>query len=69
MDLEQALAELSTAHSVALRLHAAGAEDQLIAAALAIPLEGVRTLLEVAEAKLAVLLLGDEIAGVHHEVS
>ena len=56
MDREQALVELSTAHAVALRLRSAGAGDQLIAAALDIPLEAVRALLEVADAKLAVLL-------------
>ncbi len=55
VDRERALAELSIAHAVALRLREAGAGERVIAAALAVPVEGVRTLIEVAEAKLAAL--------------
>ena len=55
MDRDRALAELSIAHAVALRLRDTGAGEQLIAAALAVPVEGVRTLIDVAEAKLAAL--------------
>jgi hypothetical protein len=43
---------LPLALAVALRLHEEGAEDALIASALAIEPEGVRPLLEVARAKL-----------------
>lgn len=59
------LAELPTAHAVALRLREAGAGEATIAAALGIPLEGVRALLEVAEAKLASIRAGHP----HGEVS
>jgi hypothetical protein len=45
-------AELPLELAVALRLRDAGASDELIAAALAIELEGVGPLLAVAEAKL-----------------
>ena len=47
------LAELPTAHAVALRLREAGAGEATIGVALGIPMEGVRALLEVADAKLA----------------
>lgn len=55
MDQERALAELTADHAVALRLRDAGAGPKLIAVALGIPVEGVDTLLEVAEAKLAAI--------------
>jgi hypothetical protein len=47
-----ALAELPQALAVALRLHRAGVDDEVIATALAIEPQGVPSLLEVAEAKL-----------------
>lgn len=52
---ERAIAELPIAHAVALRLRDAGAGEQLTATALAIPRESVRTLLDVADAKLAAI--------------
>lgn len=55
MDTEATFSELSTAHAVALRLRDHGARDEQIAVALGIPLEGVPTLLQVADAKLAAL--------------
>lgn len=59
MDRDRALAELSIAHAVALRLRDSGAGEQVIAAALAVPVESVRTLIEVAEAKLSALCRED----------
>ncbi len=56
MDCEWALAELPTAHAVALRMRDADARDEEIATALAIPPDGVALLLELAEAKLAAVL-------------
>jgi hypothetical protein len=54
MDREGALPRLSLAHAVALRLHAADADDQTIAIALGIDAAGVPALIRVAEAKLRV---------------
>lgn len=56
MDREVALGELSTPHAVALRMRHAEARDEDIATALGIPPDGVATLVEVAEAKLAAVL-------------
>jgi hypothetical protein len=53
VDRDRALGELPLAHAVALRLQAAGADEQTIAAALGIDPAGVPALLAVAEAKLA----------------
>lgn len=58
MDRRAALAELSHAHAVALRLRAAGAEDGVIAVALGIAEEAVEPLVDLAEAKLRRLLRG-----------
>jgi hypothetical protein len=51
MKHEQALRHLPLAHAVALRMHEAGADEALIAAALGIEPEAVGPLLEVARAK------------------
>jgi hypothetical protein len=51
MDREEQLRRLPLAYAVALRLHAAGADDPLIATALGIETEGVGPLLELARAK------------------
>lgn len=59
VDRDRALGELPVAHAVALRLRAAGAGEQTIAAALGIDPAGVAVLLEVAEAKLAAELARD----------
>jgi DNA-directed RNA polymerase specialized sigma24 family protein len=59
VDRERALAELPVAYAVALRLRAAGADDQTIAAALGIDPAGVPALLEVAEAKLSAEMARD----------
>ena len=59
MDRDRALAELPVAHAVALRLAAAGADEQAIAAALGIDVAGVPALLKVAEAKLSAELARD----------
>jgi hypothetical protein len=59
VDRDRALAELTVAHAVALRLRAAGADDEAIAAALGIDVAGVPALLEVAEAKLRAELARD----------
>jgi len=59
MDRDRALAELPLAYAVALRLRAAGADDQDIATALGIDPAGVPALLEVAEAKLSAELARD----------
>ena len=55
MDRETALSELTEAHAIALRLHERGVEDDAIALAVGIEPEGVRSLLDVAERKLAAL--------------
>ncbi|HEX3622107.1 MAG TPA: hypothetical protein VHT97_07315 [Acidimicrobiales bacterium] len=60
MDRERALLQLATAHAVALRLHAAGAEDEAVAQALGIPVTSVAAILRIAEAKLALLLDRDD---------
>ena len=59
VDRDRALAELPFAHAVALRLQAAGADQQTIADALGIDPAGVPTLLQVARAKLAAELARD----------
>jgi DNA-directed RNA polymerase specialized sigma24 family protein len=59
MDRDRALAELPVAYAVALRLRAAGADNQAIADALGIDPAGVPALLEVAEAKLSAELARD----------
>jgi len=56
VNCERALAELSTAHAVALRMRHADARDEEIATALGIPADGVTVLLELARAKLAAVL-------------
>jgi len=56
VNCERALAELSTAHAVALRMRHADARDEEIATALGIPPDGVTVLLELAQAKLAAVL-------------
>jgi hypothetical protein len=53
MDRAELLVHLPLAHAVALRLHAAGADDAEIAAALGIDRECVGPLLEIARAKAA----------------
>jgi len=63
MDRETALVQLATAHAVALRLHAAGAEDNAVAQALDIPVTSVAAILRIAEAKLAALLDQDDHGG------
>jgi DNA-directed RNA polymerase specialized sigma24 family protein len=63
MDRENALLQLATAHAVALRLHAAGAEHEAVAQALGIPVASVPALLRIAEAKLAALLEEDDTDG------
>lgn len=60
MDREAALLQLATAHAVALRLQAAGAEDEAVAQALGIPVTSVAAILRIAEAKLAALLDRDD---------
>lgn len=50
---ERVLGDLPEALAVALRLRRAGVADSVVATALGIPVEGVRALIEVAEAKLA----------------
>lgn len=52
MDRSAQIRQLPLALAVVLRLHEAGAEEQLIAAALAIGPDGVPLLLELARAKL-----------------
>jgi hypothetical protein len=52
MDRTEQLRRLPLALAVALRLHEAGADETLIAAALAIEPEGVGPLLQLARAKL-----------------
>jgi hypothetical protein len=52
MEHEQELRRLPLAHAVALRMHEAGADEALIAAALAIEPEAVTPLLDLAHAKL-----------------
>jgi hypothetical protein len=46
------LRRLPLAHAVAVRLHEQGADDELIAAALDIEVEGVEPLMAIAHAKL-----------------
>lgn len=58
---DDALAELPTAHAVALRLADGGADLNTIATALGVPVEAVKGLLDVAEEKLASILGDDHI--------
>lgn len=51
----EAVDRLPTPYAVALRLHDAGAPNDLIATALGIDLRSVRPLLDLAEAKLAAM--------------
>lgn len=53
MDRERLIDQLPESLGVALRLRDAGQDDDVIAAALGVPVEGVPQLLTVAEAKLA----------------
>ena len=53
MNREDLRSHLPLAHAVALRMHDAGADEAMIAAALAIDLECVGPLLAVARAKAA----------------
>jgi DNA-directed RNA polymerase specialized sigma24 family protein len=55
----EAIRRLPRAHSVALRLAELGADDQLIADAVGIEIEGVDALVSVARAKLDALV-GDK---------
>jgi hypothetical protein len=55
MDRTDAISELPTSYAVAIRLRDEGADDGTIAAALAIDPGDVPSVLELAEAKLAVL--------------
>jgi hypothetical protein len=57
MDREAAMQELATAHAVALRMHDAGASDEAIAQALAIPRTSVPCAIRIAGEKLDALLL------------
>ena len=63
LDREFALGELSTAHAVALRLRDAGAGNEEIAIALGVPVEGIGTLLEVAQLKLSAIWRTEPEAG------
>ncbi len=56
VDCEWALAELSTAYAVALRMRHADARDEDIATALGIPPDGVAVLLDLAQSKLSAVL-------------
>lgn len=51
-DWQERVAQLPLGHAVALRLHAAGQDDEVIATALGVPVESVTTLLEIARVKL-----------------
>ena len=62
LDREDALGELSTAHAVALRLRDSGADNEEIATALGVPVEGIGTLLEVAQLKLSAIWPGEAAA-------
>jgi hypothetical protein len=53
VDRDALIDRLSEAHAVALRLSDAGQGDEVVAAALGVPVESVPQLLAVAEAKLA----------------
>ncbi len=52
-DDDELVATLPTVYSVALRLRAAGVQEQQIAAGLGIDLTALPTLFDIAEAKLA----------------
>lgn len=51
-DWQERVAQLPLGHAAALRLHAAGLGDEVIATALGVPVESVATLLEIARVKL-----------------
>lgn len=51
-DWQDRAAQLPMGHAVAIRLHAAGHGDDVIATALGLPIESVPTLLEIARVKL-----------------
>lgn len=71
MRRDDALAELPTAHAVALRLVDAGADAATIATALAVPVESVAGLVELAQAKLAAILdsaASDEVVDLRTEL-
>lgn len=57
MEREAAIAELPTAHAVAIRMRDGGADDAAVAAALGIDTEEVPPLVTIAEAKLEALLV------------
>ncbi len=59
-DWQDRVARLPLGHAVALRLHAAGHGDDVIATALGLPVESVPTLLEVAHVKLEHATLAGE---------
>ena len=59
MEREAAIAELPTAHAVAIRLRDNGADDETLAAALGIDAGEVPPLVTIAEAKLEALLVED----------
>lgn len=61
MDRSAAIAQLPALHAVALRLRDDGADDHVIAVALAIDEDQVPPLLEIANAKV-VNLLASEVA-------
>jgi hypothetical protein len=56
MDRSAAIEQLPALHAVAVRLSDEGADDHLIAVALAVDDDQVQTILEIAHAKLANLL-------------
>jgi hypothetical protein len=56
----EAMRRLPGAYSLALRLRDAGLADELIAECLAMQREALDPLLQVAEAKLAAILVGDQ---------
>jgi DNA-directed RNA polymerase specialized sigma24 family protein len=56
MDRERALCELPELYAVALRLRDAGLDEDAIAARLGMPVEGIRSVLTVAAAKLATVM-------------
>jgi hypothetical protein len=58
VDRASAIEQLPAMHAVAIRLRDEGADDHVIAVALAIDDDQVATLLEIAEAKLANLIGG-----------
>jgi hypothetical protein len=63
MERTEQLEQLPLAHAIALRMHEAGADHVLIAAALAIEPESVRPLLELASAKAERIARGTSPVG------